>query len=284
MVLTLIPLFSNSGIFGRRRWKKLLTTTLSAFCLALCLRFITHVTQLDSYMLREEAQGHAEVKVQGQSVTILPTAIYPKKETKKPIFMKIEGDDPDDELHDQNVKPHSEEETQNEKEAQDGKKEFAPVGNLVVVPNETKENDEEGDGWNGKCPFENTELEKYKCWLPKEMTQKGGHFDQYLSKKANKDRIIFLISVDGGYVDMALNLYETSFQKLNIPNFLFICSDNEAESALKHHGIECFLFEQEGKNSKASVYMSREFVRKTHIKTKIILGALSLGYTIFITG
>ena len=227
-----------------------------------------------------EVQGQAGVKLQGQSVTIFPTAIYPKKETKKPIFMKVEGD-PEDEVQDQNEaqKPQSEEETQNEKEAQNQQKVDA-----LPVANEAQENMEEGEDWNGKCPYENTELEKYKCWLPKEMTQKGGHFDQYLGKKANKERIIFLISVDGGYVDMALNLYETSFQKLNIPNFLFICSDNEAESALKHHGIDCFLFEQEGKNSKASVYMSREFVRKTHIKTKIILGALSLGYTIFITG
>ena len=143
---------------------------------------------------------------------------------------------------------------------------------------------EDEEDWNGKCPHQKDKYEKYKCWLPKHMTKKGGHFDQYLSKKADKDKVIFLISVDQGYVDMALNLYETSFQKFNIHNFLYICSDGEAALALKHHGIECFLFEQKGKNEKAADFMSREFVRKTHVKTKIILGALSLGYTVFITG
>ena len=161
-----------------------------------------------------------------------------------------------------------------EKEAKNGKE--APALPTYKV--------EEEDDWNGKCPYEKSKLEKYKCWLPKYMTQKGGHFDQYLSKKADEDKVIFLISVDQGYVDMALNLYETSFDKFNILNFLYICSDNVAALALNRYGLECFLFVQKGKNEKAADFMSQEFVRKTHVKTKIILGALSLGYTVFITG
>ena len=147
------------------------------------------------------------------------------------------------------------------------------------------ESAEEGDEneYEDDCPYKDSKLERFKCSLPVEMTEKGGSFHLYLEERADKENVIFLISIDSSYVEMALNLYETSFKRLGISNFLYVCSDTESAQALDVHNIDCYLYEQNIAHDKASRYMSKDFVRKTHVKTKIILAALYLGYNVFIT-
>ena len=66
-------------------------------------------------------------------------------------------------------------------------------------------------------------------------------FADAVKSRANEDNLIILSSLDQGYVDMALNLWETSFVKFNISNFLFVCTDEEAVASLRKKGIPCFL-------------------------------------------
>ena len=149
--------------------------------------------------------------------------------------------------------------------------------------NENILEDEGANVYEADCPYKDSRLERFKCFLPAEMTEKGGPFDLYLGQRADKDKVIFLMSIDSGYVEMGLNLHETSFKRLGITNYLYVCSDTESAHALDAHGIDCYVNEQNIHNDKASRYMSKDFVRKTHVKTKIILAALYLGYNIFIT-
>ena len=60
-------------------------------------------------------------------------------------------------------------------------------------------------------------------------------------KARAKDQLIILASLDKSYVDMALNLYETSFVKFGINNFLFVCTQDEAVLQMKRHGIPCYM-------------------------------------------
>ena len=143
--------------------------------------------------------------------------------------------------------------------------------------------DDGANEYDEECPYKDSKLERFKCFLPAQMTEKGGPFDLYLEERANKDKVIFLISIDNGYVEMGLNLHETSFKRLGIRNYLYVCSDTESAHQLDAHGIDCFIYEQNIRHDKASRYMSKDFVRKTHVKTKIILAALYLGYNVFIT-
>ncbi len=137
---------------------------------------------------------------------------------------------------------------------------------------------------DSQCQYGKYDHNRYKCSLPSDLYEAGKHFDQMLHKTADDNKRIFLASVDSGYISMALNLYETSFLKHGITNFLFVCSDVNAKQELEAHGIACYYYGQDTtKTNKASRYMSKDFILKTHIKTKIILGALTLGYTVIIT-
>ena len=68
-----------------------------------------------------------------------------------------------------------------------------------------------------------------------------GSFEDAVRARANEDNLIILSSLDKGYVDMALNLWETSFLKFKIRNFLFICTDEEAVVLMRKQGLPCFL-------------------------------------------
>ena len=116
------------------------------------------------------------------------------------------------------------------------------------------------------------------------MTEKGGPFDLYLEQRANKDKVIFLISIDSGYVEMGLNLHETSFKRLGITNYLYVCSDTESAHELEAHGIDCFIYEQKHP-TRQSIEIHEQGLRakKRTSRRKIILAALYLGYNVFIT-
>ena len=103
-----------------------------------------------------------------------------------------------------------------------------------------------------------------------------------LQRRADRNKVIVLVSTDFGYIHMALNLYFTSLKKLNIDNYLYLSSDAEAAEVLKKHGIAHYMMAQDKDGKSMSAYGTAAFRRKTHIKTKIILEALKLGFTVLI--
>jgi hypothetical protein len=107
-------------------------------------------------------------------------------------------------------------------------------------------------------------------------------FHAVLKQRASWNNTIILSSVDSGYVDMAINLYFSSFEKFNIENYLFVGSDSEVCGALSVFNIACFDYIHDKDGKTASGYFSQAFKRKTHLKTKIILEALGLGFKVLI--
>ena len=267
---------------GRRGWTKLLRTAILAFCLATCMRLLLSGTTIEYYITparirsTHAGQGHGQkphnfIQVQGhKSHNLLEAPLGGSS--------KIE------------YKVNSPEDEENKNEANGDLNDAAVLRVAHENENAGEKSDHENlledDGANEydvECPYKDSKLERLKCFLPAQMTEKGGPFDLYLEQRANKDKVIFLISIDSGYVEMGLNLHETSFKRLRITNYLYVCSDTESAHELESHGIDCFIYEQNIRHDKASRYMSKDFVRKTHVKTKIILAALYLGYNVFIT-
>ena len=116
-----------------------------------------------------------------------------------------------------------------------------------------------------------------------ENEQQQGTFAQALRKQADDQGVIILASVDSGYIDMALNFYESSLKKLGLSNYLFVTSDSGAFKALSQRGIASFNYFDDKDAKKSSNYASAAFARKTHYKTKIVLEALKLGLTVLIS-
>jgi len=125
-------------------------------------------------------------------------------------------------------------------------------------------------------------IETVPLYYPPNDVPVYGNFAEAVKARANEDNLIILSSLDRGYVDMAINLYETSFVKFSIRNFLFVCTDDEAVTLLRERGIPCFLGFQLKSSKAQSSYGSAAFKEKTHIKTKIILDAMELGYDVLI--
>jgi len=108
-------------------------------------------------------------------------------------------------------------------------------------------------------------------------------FHDMIRDRASVNGTIVLASVDSGYVDMAINLYFTSFHKFGIDNYLFVGSDSEVCGALSVFNIACFDYIHDKDARSSSSYYSKAFKRKTHLKTKIILEALKLELKVLIT-
>ena len=159
-------------------------------------------------------------------------------------------------------------------------------GNEQIVERKTNlEEFLEQDSYNieQEADKPNQPSESFDRALSKEYgLQKTNPFTKALLEHANKDKLIYLSSVDSSYVSLALNLYETSFKPLQIQNYLFVCSDTKAFQSLQQHGVSSFdyLHDKDGKTP--SSYGSSAFKRKTHLKTKIVLNALFLGLTVII--
>ena len=108
-------------------------------------------------------------------------------------------------------------------------------------------------------------------------------FHEILKRRASVNNTIVLSSIDSAYVDMAINLYQTSLKKHNIDNYLFVGSDPDVCGALSKFDIACvdYIMDRDGQH--ASPYGSKAFKRKTHLKTKMILEALMVGLKVLIT-
>ena len=257
---------------GRRGWWwKLVKTTFLALCVAVCLRFLLRGSTIERLLTpaHRRLAGVDDARAPLDELTAndkLHDAldVFPADDRSNNVFHEIFLEDKED-----SVKELGETED---------KDEIGTEGDIAEVDDKHQSVEQKQE-----CPYKDSALDRYKCFLPTEMTTKGSSFDLNLQKRANKDNVVFLVSVDNGYVDMAMNLYETSFQKLGLTNFLFVCSDSQSAVELATLNIDCFVFEQNIATDEASIYMSKDFIAKTHVKTKIILSALYLGYKILIT-
>ena len=103
-------------------------------------------------------------------------------------------------------------------------------------------------------------------------------FKELLAKYA-VDNVITLAVTDFGYIKMAHNLYESSFKRFNISNYLFVCSHEKAEQYLLSRDIHAISLWNDSMSTKESLYSKNGYRNKTNFKTDSVYMALSLGYT-----
>ena len=128
-----------------------------------------------------------------------------------------------------------------------------------------------------------SENEKHACWIGPGMLSRQGAFYKLLEEKSNDDKLIILAYVDFSYIEMAINLYQYSLKRLNITNFVFVCSEMDAVHALKRKGIDSFLYTHDVDSSEPSDFGTEEFKEKISIKQKIITAAVMLGFKTLLT-
>lgn len=97
------------------------------------------------------------------------------------------------------------------------------------------------------------------------------------------DSYIILAIVDDSVSDMAFNLYETSLRKHNINNFLFVGLGSQSCEHFVAAALPCFRSMDLNASGSPSVYNSRQFLQKMHIRNQIILKTLRVGYTVILT-
>lgn len=115
-------------------------------------------------------------------------------------------------------------------------------------------------------------------------------FIRAIAARASADRYVVLALVDSAFVDMAVNLYETSLRPNGIDNFLFVgvgertCDELGNASALSSatggRPLPCYHYTDVEGSETASVYLSADFLRKMNIRTDMIIDALAAGFTV----
>jgi len=101
-----------------------------------------------------------------------------------------------------------------------------------------------------------------------------------IASKASRDRYIVLVMVDETFVDMAINLHETSFRPYRIDNYLFVGVGNSTCEALGRHRLACYHYVNDRSAGRSSNYGSADFIRKMNIRTDMILEALAANFTV----
>lgn len=104
-----------------------------------------------------------------------------------------------------------------------------------------------------------------------------------IARRATPDRFIVLALVDAAFADMAINLYKAHLQPNNILNFLFVGAGHRACEILWNASLPCHHYTEDEDSEVASVYLSRDFIRKMNIRTQMILDALNAGFTVLHT-
>jgi len=66
-----------------------------------------------------------------------------------------------------------------------------------------------------------------------------------LTKCATPDRFIVLALVDTAFVDMAINLYESSLKPNKIDNFLFVGAGEKACEMLQNASLPCYHYTED---------------------------------------
>lgn len=104
-----------------------------------------------------------------------------------------------------------------------------------------------------------------------------------LRSQSDDSGFVVLAMVDESFVDMAANLYESSFRPHGIKNFLFVGVGRRACPLLANMSLPCFSYADDPSASRASQYGTQDFVRKSNIRTRIVLDALEANFTVLHT-
>jgi len=104
-----------------------------------------------------------------------------------------------------------------------------------------------------------------------------------LVQHASSDRYIILALVDVAFVDMAINLYESSLRPNHIDNFLFVGVGRQTcdlMTSSRSNPLPCHYYFDDAASGTASIYRSLDFIRKMNFRTDMILEALNAGLTV----
>ena len=105
-------------------------------------------------------------------------------------------------------------------------------------------------------------------------------FRHALSLRADSDRFIILAMTDKGFIEVAINFYETCLRAHHIDNFLFVGVGEKTCEILTNISIPCFHYTDDRGAHKASVYGDAIFDRKMRIRTNMMIEALEANYTV----
>ena len=104
-----------------------------------------------------------------------------------------------------------------------------------------------------------------------------------LKSIADETNTIMISYVEFGYIDFAINLYVTSTERFQIQNYLFISSDTKSCSILSARNINCLhYFNGVLEQGIASDFRTKGFLMKSHLKIKLVLDALELGFNLIL--
>ena len=107
-------------------------------------------------------------------------------------------------------------------------------------------------------------------------------FINTLRRKADTNKTIIISMVDKSFVNMAINLFETSLKKQNITNYIFLCAHAKASEKLLSRSINAISVWHDEQGEIASSYGSQYFIKKNIYKTVAATIGLKLGYTIVV--
>ena len=93
------------------------------------------------------------------------------------------------------------------------------------------------------------------------------------------NNVMILAVTDLGYIEMAHNLYESSFKRFNLENYLFVCSHEKAEEYLLSRNIHAISLWNDSLSTRESLYSEKGYRNKTNFKTDSVYKSLLLGYT-----
>ena len=111
----------------------------------------------------------------------------------------------------------------------------------------------------------------------------GSRFTDMLSAQASPEKLIILAMTDYSFRDMAMSMYESSFKKFSIKNFLFIGNGRNLCDYLGANSVPCFHYSNDNSSDIPSEWGTTAFLRKMNIRTDMILDALRAGYTVLHT-
>ena len=111
----------------------------------------------------------------------------------------------------------------------------------------------------------------------------GIAYRERLRQIANKDKVLILALIDFGFVDVAINFWETSIKPLGIKNMLFVSVSRKACEVLASLGMPCHIYKDFTGGEHDSTYLSPVYLEKMNIRTRFILEALFWNFTVLNT-
>jgi len=105
-------------------------------------------------------------------------------------------------------------------------------------------------------------------------------FVSALTAQADKDRYVMLIMTDVGFLDMAINFYESSLRAHHVDNFLFVGIGRKICNIFRNMSVPCFHYVDDSRSDNTSYFGERDFFRKMNYRTDMILEALEANFTV----